>query len=105
MYVGVLAEFICILRGCLGRLDSMKMKCPQQIGQDSWARQQKHGVCLDIPLRRVEAFSEVVSERVVERIGPVCQLLLLVLNVIVSRNEIIVGRPEGGPSSSAAERH
>ena len=35
----------------------------------------KQGVCLDIPLRRVEAFSEVVSEQVVERIGPVYKLL------------------------------
>ena len=39
----------------------------------------KQGVCLDIPLRRVEAFSEVVSEQVVERIGPVYKLLLLSL--------------------------
>ena len=37
----------------------------------------KQGVCIDIPLRRVEAFSEVVSEQVVERIGPVYKLLLL----------------------------
>ena len=36
----------------------------------------KQGVCIDIPLRRVEAFSEVVSEQVVERIGPVYKLLL-----------------------------
>ena len=36
---------------------------------------EKQGVCLDIPLRRVEAFSEVVSEQVVERIGPVYKLL------------------------------
>ena len=35
----------------------------------------KQGVCIDIPLRRVEAFSEVVSEQVVERIGPVYKLL------------------------------
>ena len=39
----------------------------------------KQGACLDIPLRRVEAFSEVVSEQVVERIGPVYKLLLLLL--------------------------
>ena len=39
----------------------------------------KQGVCFDIPLRRVEAFSEVVSEQVVERIGPVYKLLLLLL--------------------------
>ena len=39
----------------------------------------KQGVCIDIPLRRVEAFSEVVSEQVVERIGPVYKLLLLLL--------------------------
>ena len=37
----------------------------------------KQGVCIDIPLRRVEAFSEVVSEQVVERIGPVYKLMLL----------------------------
>ena len=37
----------------------------------------KQGVCIDIPQRRVEAFSEVVSEQVVERIGPVYKLLLL----------------------------
>ena len=39
----------------------------------------KQGVCIDIPLRRVEAFSEVVSEQVVERIGPVYKLLSLLL--------------------------
>ena len=36
----------------------------------------KQGVCIDISPRRVEAFSEVVSEQVVERIGPVYKLLL-----------------------------
>ena len=43
----------------------------------------KQGVCLDIPLRRVEAFSEVVSEQVVERIGPVYKLLLLLLLLLL----------------------
>ena len=43
----------------------------------------KQGVCIDIPLRRVEAFSEVVSEQVVERIGPVYKLLLLLLLLLL----------------------
>ena len=47
----------------------------------------KQGVCLDIPLRRVEAFSEVVSEQVVERIGPVYKLLL---NLIVSKKKLLL---------------
>ena len=49
----------------------------------------KQGVCIDIPLRRVEAFSEVVSEQVVERIGPVYKLLLL-LNLIVSKKKLLL---------------
>ena len=47
----------------------------------------KQGVCIDIPLRRVEAFSEVVSEQVVERIGPVYKLLLLLLNYSILLKE------------------
>ena len=78
LYALVLADFFCILWGFLGRPDPMKMKCPQQMGRDTVAGLgRKHGVCLDTPLRRVEAFSEVVSERVVERIGPVCKLYSL----------------------------
>ena len=54
----------------------------------------KQGVCIDIPLRRVEAFSEVVSEQVVERIGPVYKLLLLLLllllNLIVSKKKLLL---------------
>ena len=45
-------------------------------------------MCLDIPLRRVEAFSEVVSERVVERIGLVYKLLLL--NLIVFEKKLLL---------------
>ena len=57
-------------------------------------------MCLDTPLKRVEAFSEVVSERVVERIGPVYKLLL---NLIFSKKNIIVEGVEPRTRDLAAE--
>ena len=44
-------------------------------------------MCLDIPLRRVEAFSEVVSEQLVGRIDPVYELLL---NLIVPKKKLLL---------------
>ena len=48
-------------------------------------------MCLDIPLKRVEAFSEVVSEQVAEGVDPVYEyLLLLSLLLCALRNKLIV---------------
>ena len=45
----VLADIFCILWGFLGRPDSMKMKCRQQIGRDSWVREKTWSVLRHSP--------------------------------------------------------
>ena len=48
----------------------MKMKCFEPVGHGTCVREEQ-GVCLDIALGRVEAFSELVSGQLVERLGPI----------------------------------